>query len=633
MKSVHELLSLFMIKLSNQTRSKNYRKISVTFTMSLILLSLISLADLVHAQTIFQEPVLNGSRDIPNTHYGPDSSKILCNNPIEVRGVSSSSSSEDEDNIKPAGSAIDNDATTEWSTDKVGEYIQLDLGTTRSICEIKILWNDGDERSYNFIVSVSENGTVFKDVMRAVSSGNSSFPESYQFPDTKAKLVRLTMYGNSEDESASMKELSLNGRDIRKVGDQYIVCGPQAILDLSAGPSQSGDPPYNAVDGDSTTAWSSLGVGSFIQSDLGSLKTICGVNIAWYDGEAKQYKFEISVSKDGINFNQVYEGTSSGNSIRPDLYTLPDVNARYVKITVFGNDKNDWAGITGLSIQGFVPPPPPNRPPTADSKHVSTDMNAPVNIKLSGIDPEGSLPTFTVVDLPKHGQLSSVLRDVVKYAPDKDFAGSDSFTYTVKDNRGMASSKATVTTSVKEVLQCRLLSPTMITAIGSDANIPSNVIDDNLNTRWSKNGIGSWIQFDLGSRTKICSVDIAWYRGDMRQNDFAVSISNDSSTFRNVFAGKGSGTTTGFEKYNLPTGSEARYVRITVDRNTENNWASIAEIAMFGSSNDMVPQSPLQSAPHSAAQSPPPSAPQSPSNPSEGGDSNQPDKWYQKGLQ
>jgi hypothetical protein len=619
MKSVHELLSLLMIKLSHHMHSKNYRKISVLFTMSLILLSLISLADLVHAQMIFKEPTLNESRDISNAYYGPDSSKILCNDPIEVTSVSSSS--EDEDDIMSARSAIDNDASTEWSTDRVGQYIQLDLGTTRSICEIKILWNDGDERSYNFIVSVSENGTVFKDVMRAISSGNSSFPESYHFPDAKAKLVRLTMYGNSEDESASMKELSLNGRDLRKVGDKYVVCGPQAIVDLSAGPNQSGDSPENAVDGDFTTVWSSPGVGSFIQSDLGSLKKVCSVYIAWYDGEAKQYKFEISVSKDGINFNQVYEGTSSGNSIRPELYTFPDVNARYVKITVFGNDKNNWAGITGLSIQGFVPPPPPNRPPTADPKHVSTDMNAPINIKLSGLDPEGSLSTFTVVDLPKHGQLSSVLRDTVKYVPDKDFAGSDSFTYTVKDNRGMTSSKATVTTNVKEVLQCRLLSPTMITAIGSDANIPSNVIDDNLNTRWSKDGIGSWIQFDLGSRTKVCSIDIAWYRGDLRQNNFAVSISNDGSTFRNVFAGKGSGTTTGFEKYNLPSDSDGRYVRITVDRNTENNWASIAEIAMFGSNTNMAPPSP------------PPSAPPSPPNPSEEGDANLRDKWYEKDLQ
>jgi hypothetical protein len=33
----------------------------------------------------------------------------------------------------------------------------------------------------------------------------------------------------------------------------------------------------------------------------------------------------------------------------------------------------------------------------------------------------------------------------------------------------------------------------------------------------------------------------------------------------------------------MPIGIEARYVRITVNGNTENNWASITEIAVNGS--------------------------------------------------
>jgi hypothetical protein len=33
----------------------------------------------------------------------------------------------------------------------------------------------------------------------------------------------------------------------------------------------------------------------------------------------------------------------------------------------------------------------------------------------------------------------------------------------------------------------------------------------------------------------------------------------------------------------MPTGVEARYVSITVNGNTENNWASITEIAVSGS--------------------------------------------------
>ena len=468
-----------------------------------------------------------------------------------------------------------------------------------------------------------------------------------------------------------------------------------------ATPSQSGDPPENAADGDYTTTWSNLGEGSFIQADLGAMKSVCGVSISWYNGESRQYEFEISVSKDGINFDQVYEGLSSGKSIRPQYYAFSDADAKYVRITVFGNDKNNWSGITELSIKGFTPPVPPNKPPVADSKSVSTDMNVPIPIKLSGSDPEGSkltfsivdLPkhgqlssvsgdivkytpdkeysgsdsftytvkdnkgttssktlvnininnkppvadsksvstdmnvpipiklsgsdpegsklTFSIVDLPKHGQLSSVSGDIVKYTPDKEYSGSDSFTYTVKDNKGTTSAKSTVTIDIKEVLECRTLNPTVVTAIGSDANVPSNVIDKNLNTRWSKDGTGSWIQFDLGSKAKICSVDIAWYRGDVRQNAFTISVSDDGSIFKEVFEGKSISRATSFEKYNLPSSSEGQFVRITVNGNSENNWVSISEIAMFGARSEPEPGQP-PSPPPSQPPSPPPSQPPSP---------------------
>ena len=36
------------------------------------------------------------------------------------------------------------------------------------------------------------------------------------------------------------------------------------------------------------------------------------------------------------------------------------------------------------------------------------------------------------------------------------------------------------------------------------------------------------------------------------------------------------------EKYTLLGGTEGRYVRITVNGNTENDWASINEISVFG---------------------------------------------------
>ncbi len=128
---------------------------------------------------------------------------------------------------------------------------------------------------------------------------------------------------------------------------------------------------------------------------------------------------------------------------------------------------------------------------------------------------------------------------------------------------------------------CDSLPVSAAAASGNDGNVPSNVVDNNLGTRWSNLGQGSWIQLDLGSKKSICSVDIAWYRGDIRQNNFVISVSDDGTTFTSEPPDTSS-LGTAAEKYTLREGTEGRYIRITVNGNTENEWASINEISVFG---------------------------------------------------
>ncbi|MDW0223636.1 MAG: discoidin domain-containing protein, partial [Nitrososphaeraceae archaeon] len=106
---------------------------------------------------------------------------------------------------------------------------------------------------------------------------------------------------------------------------------------------------------------------------------------------------------------------------------------------------------------------------------------------------------------------------------------------------------------------------------------PSGVVDNNFNTLWSVFGKGSWIQLDLGSSKNICSVNIAWYKGDARQNNFVISTSTDGSTYKVVLTSKSAGNTLSYEKYQIPT-TLARYVKITVNGNTQNNYASVTEV-------------------------------------------------------
>jgi F5/8 type C domain/FG-GAP repeat len=126
-----------------------------------------------------------------------------------------------------------------------------------------------------------------------------------------------------------------------------------------------------------------------------------------------------------------------------------------------------------------------------------------------------------------------------------------------------------------------------VTASGNDGNVPENVLDIDLNTRWSSQGIGQFITTDLGSTKKICSVDIAWFRGNERQYHFVISTSTDGTTFTNVLGRDSTGTTLNSEKYNIPP-TNARYVRIIVNGNTANNWASITEVDVFGRSSTQI---------------------------------------------
>ncbi len=129
---------------------------------------------------------------------------------------------------------------------------------------------------------------------------------------------------------------------------------------------------------------------------------------------------------------------------------------------------------------------------------------------------------------------------------------------------------------------CVNLSLSGATASGFESpNVPANAIDNSFSTRWSNQGVGSWITVDLGQQKTVCNVDIAWFRGNIRASHFIISLSTDNTSFTNVFSGDSSGTTTAPETYDFADTS-ARYVRITVNGNTQNDFASILEIDVKG---------------------------------------------------
>jgi hypothetical protein len=238
------------------------------------------------------------------------------------------------------------------------------------------------------------------------------------------------------------------------IGSGTISCAKLPVNSVTAN-GNDGNLPTNVIDNVFSTRWSNNGVGSWIQLDLGAKKSICSVDIGWYRGNVRQNDFVVSVSDDRTNFVNKFSGKSSGATTSMEKYNMPaGTEGRYVRVMVNGNTENNWASVTEIAIIGSGPtsPPPPgsNQPPTADSKSVTTSTNTAVDITLSGKDPENGPLSFTVADLPKSGKVAAIAgtTDKVRYTPNTGFTGSDSFTYTAKDNKGAVSAKATVSISV-----------------------------------------------------------------------------------------------------------------------------------------------------------------------------------------
>src|SRR5918994_272407 len=391
--------------------------------------------------------------------------------------------------------AIDGDPVTRWANQAIGSFIQLDLGIKKVLCAIDISWYRGDVRSYNFVISVSNDGTNFKDIVSASSTGKTTSAERYDIPDQIAKYVRLTVHGNTQNDLGSITEMAVRGQG----------CTTPQISGVSA-TGDDGHVPQNTIDNNMNTRWSNYGVPSFIQYDLGKSQSICDVDIAWYRGNLRANIFIISASDDGQNFQPIFTGISSGKTTAAEKYDVTDVKARYIKIMVLANTENIWASISEIKINaGFPQLPTPTPDPTPTPKDCKT-------------------PTITAVG-----------------------------------------------------------------ATGNDGNTPQNTLDNNASTRWSNLGLPSSIQYDLGSTSQpICDVDIAWYRGNLRVNTFTISASEDGKNFVPIFIGKSTGKTTSAERYNVQD-TDARYIRITVDRNSETNWASITEVDINGGSQTPSP--------------------------------------------
>lgn len=121
----------------------------------------------------------------------------------------------------------------------------------------------------------------------------------------------------------------------------------------------------------------------------------------------------------------------------------------------------------------------------------------------------------------------------------------------------------------------------------NDGNVPAEAIDGDLDqsSRWSSEGTGKQIVFDLGRAARVTDIKLAWFKGDQRTAYFDIESSLDNQKWTSVLSnGQSSGATLGLEAIDV-LDSGARYIRLTGKTNSSNKWNSLVEAKLFGCTN------------------------------------------------
>ena len=122
-------------------------------------------------------------------------------NPVSVRA------SANDGNV-PAN-AVDNNLSTRWSANGDGQWLELDLGSTRTIGYVAVALYNGNVRQSRFDIQVSTGGSSWTTVWSGSSSGTSNSLQTFDFSDASGRWVRYLGHGNTVNGWNSVTEVAV----------------------------------------------------------------------------------------------------------------------------------------------------------------------------------------------------------------------------------------------------------------------------------------------------------------------------------------------------------------------------------------------------------------------------------------
>lgn len=176
------------------------------------------------------------------------------------------------------------------------------------------------------------------------------FMQSHRFPPAAVLLIALTTYTvfAGEIDRTTIKVTASSWEQKAKGGWKDFP--PEATLDGNL---------------ESPSFWCAEGKGEWIQYDLGAMKKLDQIKIAFVAGDKRVYTIDLLVSKTGDEKDWTTvtaKATSSGKTLQLEPFPLGGAEARFVKIIGYGNNSEKMANWTNLAEVAFVEVGPATEP-------------------------------------------------------------------------------------------------------------------------------------------------------------------------------------------------------------------------------------------------------------------------------
>ena len=204
-----------------------------------------------------------------------------------------------------AADAVDGNLGTRWSSAfSDPQWLEVDLGSTQSICSVTLNWETAYATAFQ--IQTSPDGTTWTSIYSTTTGTGGTQTLSVTGSGRYIRMygtARATQYGYS------LWEFSVYGTGSGSGG----TCGTTNLaLNKTATASSlenAGDPASAAVDGNLGTRWSSaFSDPQWLEVDLGSTQTICQVVLNWEAAYATA--FQIQTSNDGSTWTSIYSTTT-----------------------------------------------------------------------------------------------------------------------------------------------------------------------------------------------------------------------------------------------------------------------------------------------------------------------------------